>query len=166
MTFFGSYLSKSTLIFTAKYTGLMLGLNLIWEIAHLPLFTLWDNPDVMSKSFAVVHCTIGDGMIAVITLLIARLAIGGYHWPQGKYWQVATMALILGLIYTVFSEWLNVNVRQSWGYREIMPTIPPFGTGLSPLFQWLVLPLVSFSVLRAKLDHAPPKNPNLTRTAR
>jgi len=154
MLLFGSNARRQTWVFITQYTGVMLALNLIWEIAHLPLYTLWDNPDFASKAFAIIHCTLGDGLIAVITFVIARLAIGGDDWPQGRYWRVAATTLLLGLIYTIFSEWLNVSLRQSWDYQEAMPTLPPIGTGLSPLLQWIVLPLVSFAILKTVGDRA------------
>jgi hypothetical protein len=45
---------------------------------------------------------------------------------------MALAAVLLGLGYTVFSEWLNARIRQSWSYTEAMPVIPPLGTGLPP----------------------------------
>jgi len=57
---------------------------------------------------------------------------------------VALSAIALGLGYTVFSEWLNVTLRQSWAYREIMPRLPLFGTGITSLLQWLVIPALAY----------------------
>jgi hypothetical protein len=47
----------------------------------------------------------------------------------------------------VFSEWQNVSIRGSWAYRDIMPLVPPFGTGLAPLLQWTILPLPAFALV-------------------
>jgi hypothetical protein len=44
------------------------------------------------------------------------------------------------MAYTSWSEWYNVYRVGSWRYTELMPTI--FGIGLSPLLQWLILPIV------------------------
>jgi hypothetical protein len=57
---------------------------------------------------------------------------------------VAALAVAFGVLYTVFSEWLNTEVRGSWAYAAAMPVVPPFGTGLSPLAQWLVVPPAGF----------------------
>jgi hypothetical protein len=51
------------------------------------------------------------------------------------------------MAYTVFSEWLNVSVRGSWEYAAAMPEV--LGIGLSPLFQWLVVPGLALFLLRA-----------------
>ena len=45
---------------------------------------------------------------------------------------------------TVFSEWLNIEVRQAWAYRDAMPVIPVLGAGLSPVLQWIIVPLAGF----------------------
>jgi hypothetical protein len=58
--------------------------------------------------------------------------------------------MLLGLVYTVFSEWLNVSVRGSWAYASAMPVVPILGTGLSPVLQWLVVPAASFIWVRSQ----------------
>ena len=40
------------------------------------------------------------------------------------------VTLLLAIAYTVYSEWLNVNVRRSWAYSDLMPTVPIIGTGV------------------------------------
>ena len=41
--------------------------------------------------------------------------------------------------------WRNIEVRQAWAYREIMPVIPLIDAGLSPILQWVVIPAAAFS---------------------
>lgn len=123
--------------------------NLIWETAQLPLYTLWDQA-FDTIVFAVFHCTGGDVLIGLFSLAIAyglfrltsRLPLKLAVRPKG----VAFCAVLLGLVYTVFSEWLNVYVRKSWAYSDMMPLINmgDFGIGLSPIVQWLVLPTAFF----------------------
>jgi hypothetical protein len=55
-----------------------------------------------------------------------------------------TLATGFGLGYTIFSEWLNIVVRKSWAYSDLMPVIPVIDAGLSPVAQWIVLPLAGF----------------------
>lgn len=119
--------------------------NLLWEFLHLPLYTLWTTETAGNILFAATHCTGGDLLIASATLL-ASLLVFGQGWPQvdRAFMRVAALTITLGLAYTVFSEWLNVSVRQNWAYSDIMPVLPPFGTGLSPLLQWIVIPTIGF----------------------
>lgn len=74
--------------------------------------------------------------------------IAGRCWPSHGCARVAAVAIVLGVAYTVFSEWLNVAVRESWAYAPAMPRVPPLGTGLSPLLQWIIVPLAAFTWAR------------------
>jgi len=118
--------------------------NLAWEFAHMPLYTLWDTGSTGEIVFAALHCTGGDILIAMSTLLVALILFGTSQWPEYGYRLVAFAAIVFGLGYAVFSEWLNIEVRQTWAYRETMPVIPVIGVGLSPVAQWILLPGIAF----------------------
>jgi hypothetical protein len=89
-------------------------------------------------AFAVVHCTAGDVLIALVSLLLATVIAADQHWPYRKYWRVAFLAMLFGVSYTVYSEWNNTVVTRSWSYAAAMPQIS--GIGLSPVAQWLAIP--------------------------
>ena len=136
----GTSAIKSTV---ARYVIAVAMGNLLWEVFQLPLFTLWQTARPGYLAFAVLHCWVGDLLIALFSLGFGIL-VAGRSWPSRGYIPVATATLLVGLAYTVFSEWLNVEVRGSWAYAPAMPRVPPLGTGLSPLLQWVVVPLVAF----------------------
>lgn len=117
-----------------------------WEILQLPFYTLWTTGTLGQQAFAIVHCTLGDGMIAGFSLLLAVALAGRAGWPHIARMPVFLVSLVLGVGYTIFSEWLNVVVRGSWAYSELMPVVPVLGTGLAPLLQWLVVPIVAQSL--------------------
>ncbi len=121
--------------------------NLVWEGAHLPLFTLWQTSSAKYLAFVVLHCWVGDLLIAAAALLVGLL-VCGRAWPLHNYVRVAAITVLIGAVYTVFSEWLNVEVRRSWEYAAAMPRVPPLGTGLSPLLQWIIVPLAAFAWAR------------------
>lgn len=127
-----------------RYIGFVVPAHLLWEIAQFPLYTLWTEGTVGEIAFAVVHCTAGDVMIASLALLAALLLAGDRTWPLHRYATVAGLALVLGLGYTIFSEWLNTEIRGSWAYADAMPVLPLIGAGLTPLLQWIVIPLAGF----------------------
>jgi hypothetical protein len=132
------------------YFGLILVGNLIWETLHLPLYTIWTAGTLRERAFAVLHCTLGDLLIAVSTLTLAIILAGDHRWPQARYSLIASLTIVFGLAYTVFSEWLNVMVRAGWAYSDWMPIIPIAGLriGLSPLLQWIVVPSAAFTITR------------------
>lgn len=115
--------------------------NLVWETFHLPLYTLWEEGSVSEMAFAVLHCTGGDLLIALSSLVLALILVGDGAWPARGFYKVAALTTLFGIAYTVFSEWLNIVVRKSWAYSEIMPVIPMIDAGLSPVLQWIVIPL-------------------------
>ncbi len=126
--------------------------NLAWEIAQLPLYTIWIEGTVQQIAFAVLHCTVGDLLIASASLLGALLLVGHPGWPADRYWRAAAVAVAAGIAYTVFSEWLNVEVRGNWAYRDLMPRLPWIDTGMAPFMQWLLIPLSAFAWLRRTMS--------------
>ena len=134
------------------YLPWLAGLSLLWEIAHLPLYTIWVEASPGHMAFAVAHCTAGDVLIGATCLVLALIAgqedsLDGWHWPR-----VAFVTALLGIAYTAFSEWLNVSVLQSWAYSERMPVIELAGLrlGVSPLLQWAVIPPLALFMARSK----------------
>lgn len=117
-------------------------LNFGWEILQLPLYTLLYESPPTEIAFAVVHCTLGDVLIASLSFFAAMALSSGKTWPQERYWRVALLAVIFGVCYTAFSEWNNTVVTRAWAYSSWMPTL--WGIGLSPILQWLLIPMSVF----------------------
>lgn len=140
-----------------RYFAFAIPAHFVWEIVQLPLYTIWHEDPLGKIVFAVVHCTGGDALIAAVTLLAALLLFGNPRWPAERYMAVAAVTVLAGAAYTVFSEWHNTEVRKSWAYSSLMPTLPGIGTGLSPLLQWLVIPVAAF--WWARRGHAIQINP-------
>ncbi len=126
--------------------------HLAWEIVQLPLYTIWFEGTPTEIVFAIAHCTGGDLLITT-SALVAALLVFGRDWPTDRvaYRNVMIAVIVLGVGYTIFSEWLNVNVRGAWAYGPWMPRIPPLGTGLTPLLQWIVVPAGVFLLVRRRV---------------
>ncbi|MNC85920.1 hypothetical protein D3C83_15400 [compost metagenome] len=142
---------RATLKFIAiRYVPLLGALNLLWEIAHQPLYTLRDEGPPSFVAYAVVHCTLGDVAIGTLALVVALVvtqacAVGSWRWRQ-----VALFLVIPAVGYTALSEWINTVARGSWAYSALMPVVNlgGFEIGLSPLAQWLVVPPVALWLAR------------------
>jgi hypothetical protein len=126
-----------------RYLVISAGLHLAWEFAQLPLYTIWATGTRNETLFAVVHCTAGDVAIAGLSLLAGLAAQASPAWPESSLRSVYVAATVSGVTYTIYSEWLNTTVRQSWAYSEWMPVLPVTGTGLLPLLQWIVVPTLA-----------------------
>lgn len=127
-----------------RFLAAMAAGNLVWEIGHVPLYTLWVTGSPGEIAYAVLHCTVGDVMIGGICLLLSLALLGRKAWPHARFGAVAGATILFALGYTVFSEWLNTEVRESWTNREAMPRLPILGTGLTPVLQWIVVPVLAF----------------------
>src|SRR5215831_12006543 len=127
-----------------------------WEAAQLPLYTLWRIGTPREILFALFHCTGGDILITTATLAVATALAQHFRWAAFG-WRIVFSASILGAAYTVFSEWLNVEIRRSWSYTAAMPVVPFLGTGLAPLLQWIVVPGLAFAITAHRYRRATPQ---------
>jgi len=130
-----------------RWAGLALALNLVWEIAQLPLYTIARDPSVARIAYAVLHCTLGDAIIAAAGFILAGFALQDAEWPSSRPWSGGAVAICFGLAYTAYSEWYNVYQASAWAYSARMPLV--FGIGLAPLLQWLVVPVATLLIVRA-----------------
>jgi hypothetical protein len=94
-------------------------------------------------------------MIAIASLVVASLVLGLGEWPARQYRIVALAAVMIGVGYTVYSEWFNVYVRGAWSYSDLMPLIPWTGVGLSPVLQWFVVPIAGLVWIRRAMHRLP-----------
>ena len=139
------YRSRTALRFVfARFVPLLAAGNLVWESIQLPFYTLWQEGTPRSRLFAIVHCTAGDLMIGTAALLLALIFFGGRGWPHRGHGAVLGATTFAGVAYTVFSEWVNTQVTMSWQYSEAMLQVPPLGTGIVPLLQWIVVPPLAY----------------------
>ncbi|PWE29862.1 hypothetical protein DDZ14_16675 [Maritimibacter sp. 55A14] len=136
---------RNWLIALRRYLALAAAAHLFWEFAHLPLYTIWLTGTAGELVFAAVHCTGGDILITRSALVLALLLFAASGWPQARAGRVLAAAILFGVGYTIFSEWLNIDVRGAWAYREMMPVIPLIDAGLSPIMQWVVVPLAAYA---------------------
>lgn len=129
-----------------RYLPWLAGLSLAWELAQMPLYTLWSEGSPAFIAFSVVHCTLGDAAIGTTALAVALIvtrapALAGWRWGR-----IAVVTALAGAGYTAFSEWQNVYQTGSWSYAPAMPLL--FGIGVAPLLQWLVIPPLGIAFLR------------------
>ena len=127
--------------------------HFVWEIGHIRLYTIWDTGRFGEIAFAIIHCTLGDALIAATTMSFAMLAFR--RDPTSAFLKIVSVATALGMAFTILSEWLNVEVRRTWAYMEAMPRLPFLGTGLTPVVQWLLItPLAAAAARRARRARA------------
>jgi len=143
----GTMAAHSVIARAGLWSALAFVLNLTWEIAQARLYTIWAAADGMSVAWSLLHCSVGDVMIALAMFALAGMVLRRADWPVSRPWTGGAIVVIGALAYTAWSEWYNVYRAGSWGYTASMPMI--FGIGLSPMLQWLILPPVMVASYRA-----------------
>lgn len=128
------------------------GLNLAWEAAHVRLYTLWYEAEPAYIWFSVLHCTLGDVLIGAAALFTALIVFRERALAHWRWRRITVLGVLIGLAYTMFSEWMNITWLGSWTYAESMPTLElaGFEYGLTPLAQWLVVPPVALQLARRR----------------
>lgn len=137
------------LVRASLWSALAFVLNLTWEIAHVRLYTIWGEADGPGIAWAVLHCSLGDVVIALTMFALAGLVLWCGDWPASRPWAGGAIVVTGAMAYTVWSEWHNVYRADSWSYAASMPLV--FGIGLSPLLQWLILPPLIVGAYRAAI---------------
>jgi hypothetical protein len=142
----------------ARAALLFLALNAAWEVLQLPFYTLWRDGTAAEIAYALAHCTAGDLLIGIAAACAAAvIASASPVFRPARPTVFLAAFLMLGVVYTVYSEWLNVHVRESWSYSDLMPLLPPFGTGLTPLLQWVAVPLMTWWIVLRPASRSAPR---------
>lgn len=119
--------------------------SLGWETLHLPLYTLWAEGRPGAIARALLHCTAGDvaiGTGALLLALVLNRAGTPAAWPLRR---IGAVTALLAVAYTVLSERLNLALGN-WAYSAAMPVVAGVEVGLSPLLQWVVVPLAAIAL--------------------
>jgi hypothetical protein len=116
-----------------------------WEWYQTPFFI-----DISQEINTIVwyrfHCTVGDMMILTTTVILTSLLFRDLQWlfhPTRKHYLIVS---IMGLSYTMFSEYRNVYIVNSWSYSPLMPKV--FGIGMLPIVQWILLPSMILYIVK------------------
>lgn len=56
--------------------------TLMWEIAHLPLYTVWLTESRAKFAYDILHCTVGGALIVASSLAVAVAVLGWSGWPS------------------------------------------------------------------------------------
>ena len=115
-------------------------LHFVWEFIQAPTYT---NMTTMAHWDGIKLCTsatIGDVGFALVAFWAVSVAARSQQWIETPSLIQALCFVAVGIALTIGFEYYYTNVSLRWTYSELMPLVPPFGTGLSPLMQWLIIP--------------------------
>lgn len=126
-------------VFTTTVLGFVL--NFTWEIIQMPLYN--------SSSFDINHmafCALGSVADAVMILFLYfgfAFIFKNPLWIQHLKWQRILIVILTGGIGAALSEIRHLSLGN-WAYSDSMPNIPVINIGLSPVLQFMILPLIIY----------------------
>ncbi|KNG94569.1 hypothetical protein [Pseudaestuariivita atlantica] len=124
-----------------------------WEILQAPLYSSLDDASHSVGTLECLQATLGDVIIMFAALALVRW-IAGPAWNDSATGRGPLVFLVVGLGVTIVLEFVNTSLLGRWAYGPDMPSLPVLGTGLAPLAQWVVIPLIVLWYLR-RLHPAP-----------
>lgn len=111
-----------------------------WELLQAPFFSSLDGANHIAGILICLQATLGDLGIALAAFWAAALFGRSRNWAARPGVGTVAVYLVAGLLITVVLEYLNTEILNRWSYAPDMPLLPVFGTGLSPILQWLIIP--------------------------
>jgi hypothetical protein len=119
-------------------------LNVGWDMAQM--FAYVNMPVLSLRSLA--ECSVaalGDALYVLALYWIGRLLTRQPLWAAHLTARRMISVLICGLGFGLVIEHIGL-LYGFWQYRKNMPTLP-FGVGLWPVLQSMILPLVTFRII-------------------
>lgn len=126
-------------------------LHFVWEFVQAPTYSGMVEMNHWDGIKLCMSATFGDVGFALMAFILTSLAARSRHWyARPAAWQYLVY-LGVGLGLTVGFEHYYTQVSLRWTYSDLMPLIPPLGTGLSPVLQWLIVPLLVIWFTRTQI---------------
>jgi hypothetical protein len=107
--------------------------HFVWEFLQVPTYAGMAEMAHWQGIKLCTSATIGDVGFALTAFCTASLVAGSRQWMTTLAALPAVVFLGIGIALTVGFEFYYTQVNHRWAYSDLMPLVPPFGTGLSPL---------------------------------
>lgn len=127
---------------------LALPLQLLWEIAQFPLYTVWHQNNWGYILYGLAHRTLGELVILLILYELTAVIRRDRYWYLHSAFTSGILFTVAGVAYTVYSEIHNVRIKGTWGYTDLMHIVPVLNIGGTPFLQWLLIPPILLWLMR------------------
>lgn len=125
--------------------------HFIWEFIQIPTYAGMAELNHWQGVVVCTQATFGDVVIALAAFWTASAATRSRRWITAPSPAQITIFLLVGIIVTIVLEYIYTQVTHRWTYSDLMPLVPPLNTGLSPLLQWVLIPLLVLFVVRRQI---------------
>ena len=123
-------------------------LNLAWELIQIPLYK---NPvyDINHIAFCAL-ASVADVLMVLLLYFGFSFIFKDPFWMQDLKLKRFLLLVVIGGAGAVLFEMRHLS-SGSWEYNDSMPLIPVVNVGISPVLQFMILPLLIFSLSYKRL---------------
>ncbi len=122
-------------------------LNYPWEIFHSALYLPSPAIKAILPLYLIRAAAIDALIINGIYWLIALINRNS-RWIENIKPKDYFLSALFGLLISIFIEIRAVYFLGKWQYSASMPIIPFIPVGLTPILQMLVLPILTFMIIK------------------
>ena len=119
-----------------------------WEVLQAPLFANLSETDHFIGIAICLKATFGDLAIALAAFWCAAFIGKSRSWFASSGIGAPSAFFAIGLLATIALEYISTEVTDRWAYDGVMPLLPVLGTGLSPILQWVFVPMLVLWYMR------------------
>ncbi|MBU1372654.1 MAG: hypothetical protein KJ712_03955 [Bacteroidetes bacterium] len=117
--------------------------NTIWEILQIPLYK--EGLYSLSHILFCVMASVADAIMVLLIFFGFSLIYKDSLWIKKIDLSKILFLIIAGGIGAVLAETRHLSIG-TWSYAASMPIIPVITVGLSPVLQFMILPLLIYWV--------------------
>ena len=116
-------------------------LSFAWELIQIPLYK---NPvyDIDHIAFCAL-ASLADVLMVLLLYFGLSFIFKDPFWLQDFKLKRVLLLVLIGGAGAVLSEMRHLSL-ESWGYNDSMPIIPVVNVGISPVLQFMILPLLIY----------------------
>ncbi len=126
-------------------------LNFVWELLQISLFAGAADFQYYQINLHCKMAWFGDVVISLVAFAGACLITRSRMWIISMNKSGVISFLAIGLVITIAFELLATGPLNRWEYGELMPMVPVIGVGVSPVAQWVILPLLQLWFVKRQI---------------
>ena len=124
-------------------------LNLIWEVSQGFLFSDYVY-DFQHISFCAL-ASVADLIMVLLLYFVFSVVLKDPFWIRNLTPYKSLSLLFIGGSGAILGEWRHLS-EGNWSYTESMPVLPIIEVGLTPLLQFIILPILIYILANAYTD--------------
>lgn len=115
--------------------------NFAWEVMQMPLYK--DSPFTITHIAFCALASVADAIMVLLIYFSFAFIYKNKLWVKDLTLPRILILILCGAIGAIIAETRHVSAGN-WAYDSSMPIIPIIEVGLSPVLQFMLLPLIIY----------------------